>query len=55
LADCYAGLFQFEEAIKVLRAIKDESEQPDINKRIAELEAQRREAAQVRSGLESLK
>jgi tetratricopeptide (TPR) repeat protein len=55
LADCYAGLLQFEEAIKALRVIKEESEQADINRRIAELEAQRREAAQVKSGVESLR
>jgi tetratricopeptide (TPR) repeat protein len=55
LADCYAGLLQFEEAIKALRAIKEEAEQADINRRIAELESQRREAAQVKSGVESLR
>jgi tetratricopeptide (TPR) repeat protein len=55
LADCYAGLLQFEEAIKALREIKDESEQIDINRRVAELEAQRREAAQARSGVENMK
>jgi len=55
LADCYAGLLQFEEAIKALRAVQDESEQADINRRISELEAQRREAAQAKSGVESLK
>jgi hypothetical protein len=46
---------QFEEAIKALREIKDESEQIDINRRVAELEAQRREAAQARSGVENMK
>jgi len=55
LADCYAGLLQFEEAIKALREIKEESEQADINRRVAELEAQRREAAQARSGVENMK
>jgi tetratricopeptide (TPR) repeat protein len=52
LADCYAGLSQFDEAIKTLRAIKDEREQTHIAQRIAELEQQRREAAQARSGLQ---
>jgi len=55
LADCYAGLLQFEEAIKALQEVTEESEQPDINRRIAELEAQRREAAQARNGVESMK
>jgi len=52
LADCYAGLYRFDEAIKTLREIKDEGEQKAIADRIALLEAQRREAAQARSGLE---
>jgi tetratricopeptide (TPR) repeat protein len=52
-AECYAGLYQFEEAIKTLRSIKDESEQADISRRIADLEQQKREAAQARSGLQT--
>jgi len=52
LADCYAGLYQFDEAIKTLRSIKEESEQPDVARRVAELEQQKREAAQARSGLQ---
>ena len=52
LADCYAGLYQFDEAIKTLRAIKEESEQTDVARRVAELEQQKREAAQARSGLQ---
>jgi len=52
-AECYAGLYQFEEAIKTLRAIRDESEQTDISRRIADLEQQKREAAQARSGLQT--
>jgi tetratricopeptide (TPR) repeat protein len=51
LADCYAGLSQFDEAIKALRAIKDEREQAHMAQRITELEQQKREAAQARSGL----
>lgn len=51
LADCYAGLSQFDEAIKALRAIKDEREQAHTAQRISELEQQKREAAQARSGL----
>jgi tetratricopeptide (TPR) repeat protein len=51
IADSYAGLFQFDDAIKALREIKDESEQQHIAGRIAEMERQKREAAQARSGL----
>jgi tetratricopeptide (TPR) repeat protein len=52
IADCYAGLFQFDEAISALREIKDESEQPYITKRIADLEQQKRESAQARSKID---
>jgi lipopolysaccharide biosynthesis regulator YciM len=52
LADCYAGLYQFDEAMKTLRSIKDEHEQSDVVRRIAELEQQKREAAQAKSGLQ---
>jgi tetratricopeptide (TPR) repeat protein len=52
MGDCYAGLYKFDEAIKTLREIKDEGEQKAIAERIALLEAQRREAAQARSGLQ---
>jgi tetratricopeptide (TPR) repeat protein len=50
LADCYAGLYQFDEAIKTLRAIKDDAEQADVARRVAELEQQKREAAQASNG-----
>jgi tetratricopeptide (TPR) repeat protein len=52
LADCYAGLYQFDEAIKTLRSIREESEQADVARRMTELESQKREAAQARSGLQ---
>lgn len=52
LADCYAGLYQFDEAIKTLRAIKEDAEQGDVARRVAELESQKREASQARSGLQ---
>jgi len=52
LADCYAGLYQFDEAIKTLRSIKEDPEQAGVARRVAELEQQKREAAQARSGLE---
>ena len=52
LADCQAGLYEFDEAIKTLRAIKDDREQADVARRVAELEQQKREAAQAKSGLQ---
>lgn len=52
LAECYAGLYQLDEAIKTLRGIKDDAEQADVARRVAELEQEKREAAQARSGLE---
>jgi len=52
LADCYGGLYQFDEAINTLRLIKEESEQAYVTQRVGELEQQRREAAQARSGLQ---
>lgn len=51
LSDCYAGLYQFDEAIKTLREIKEDREQPDVSRRVADLELQKREAAQAGSGL----
>ncbi len=51
-AECYAALYQFDEAIKTLRTIKEDSEQTDVSRRVAELEQRRREAAQARSGLQ---
>ena len=52
LADCYANLSQYDEAIKALHAIKDEREHAHVAQRISELEHQKREAAQARSGLQ---
>jgi tetratricopeptide (TPR) repeat protein len=51
IADCYAGLYQFDEAIKTLREIVDERERAHVAGRIAELEQQKRDAAQARTGL----
>jgi len=51
VADCYAGLYQFDEAIKTLRGIMDEREREHIAQRIAELEQQKRDAAQAKTGL----
>ena len=52
IADSYAGMDQFDEAIKALKQIKDESEQSYITSRVAELEQKKREAAQARTGVE---
>lgn len=52
LADCYAGLYRFDEAINTLRNIHEDGEQKHLAERIAELEAQRREAGQAKSGLQ---
>lgn len=52
-AECYAGLYGFDEAIKTLRAIKEESEQADVSRRVAELELQKREAIQGGGGLQA--
>jgi tetratricopeptide (TPR) repeat protein len=52
LADCYAGVYRFDEAIKTLREIKDDVEEKYIAERIAALEAQRREAEQAKNGLQ---
>ena len=52
LADCYAGLYRFDEAIKTLRGIKDDAEKTYAARRVVDLEHQKREAAQAKSGLE---
>jgi len=52
ISDCYAGLYRFDEAIKTLHEIKDDSEQAHIKTRLIELEQQRREAAQARSAIQ---
>jgi tetratricopeptide (TPR) repeat protein len=52
LADCYAGLYEFDDAIKTLRSINEETEQAGVARRVAELEQQKREAAQARSGIQ---
>jgi tetratricopeptide (TPR) repeat protein len=49
IADCYAEILELDQAVKVLREIKDESEQAYIAKRIAEFESRKRDAAQARS------
>jgi tetratricopeptide (TPR) repeat protein len=47
IADCYANLFQFDEAVKALREIKDQGEQGYITHRITELEQESRDAART--------
>src|SRR5262249_15713759 len=53
IADCHASLFQFDEAIKALREIKDPSEQGYVNRRIADLGEQSREAARTMAASKS--
>jgi tetratricopeptide (TPR) repeat protein len=53
-AECYAGLYRFDEAIKTLRTIKEESEQSDVSRRVAELELQKREANQAGGGIQAV-
>lgn len=53
-AECYAGLYRFDEAIKTLRTIKEESEQPDVSRRVAELELRKREANQAGGGVQAV-
>ena len=52
-AECYAGLYRFDEAIKTLRTIKEESEQADVSRRVAELELRKREANQAGGGVQA--
>ena len=52
ISDCYAGLYRFEEAIKTLHEIRDDSEQAHIKTRLAELEQQKHEASQARSSIQ---
>jgi tetratricopeptide (TPR) repeat protein len=51
LADCYGGLYQFDEAIRTLRTINEDSERADVGRRVVEMERQKRDAAEARSGL----
>jgi tetratricopeptide (TPR) repeat protein len=51
IADCYEELYQFDEAIKALRGVKDDSEHEHIAQRVARLEQQKREAVRARTGL----
>lgn len=53
-AECYAGLYRFDESIKTLRAIKEESEQADVSRRVAELELRKREANQAGAGVQAI-
>ena len=51
LADCFARLFQFDDAIQALRSIKEDREQADVARKVADLEQQKREAAQAGNGV----
>jgi tetratricopeptide (TPR) repeat protein len=50
VSDCYSAMYRFDEAIKTLREIKDEGEQPEITRRISNLEQRRREVGHAWSG-----
>jgi tetratricopeptide (TPR) repeat protein len=52
MVDCFAGLYQFDDAIATLRQIKDESEQAYVARRVAEMEQRKREAAHAKSEME---
>lgn len=52
MADCYAGLYEFDQAIDTLRKVTDEDEQKYISRRIGELEQQKREAAQAKTEIQ---
>lgn len=52
MADCYEGLYKFDEAIKALREIKDEREREHVARRTAELEQQKRDAAHARDAVQ---
>jgi tetratricopeptide (TPR) repeat protein len=54
IVNCYENLFQFEEAIKAYREIKDPKEQPYIARRVAELEQRSREAVRTMATGKSL-
>ncbi|HEY6328558.1 MAG TPA: tetratricopeptide repeat protein [Blastocatellia bacterium] len=45
IADCYAALSEYDNAIKTLREVKDPAEQSYVTSRITELEQQSKEAA----------
>ena len=51
IADCFAGLSQFDDAIGTLREIREAGEQDYIRRRVAELEQQKRETAQAQSSM----
>ncbi|HWC77432.1 MAG TPA: tetratricopeptide repeat protein, partial [Blastocatellia bacterium] len=52
ISDCYAGLYRFDEAIGILREIRDESEQAYIKSRVVDLEHQKRDAAQAKTAVQ---
>jgi tetratricopeptide (TPR) repeat protein len=52
MSDCYAGIYQFDDAIKTLREIKDEGEQAYVGRRVSALEKQRAEANEARNAVQ---
>jgi tetratricopeptide (TPR) repeat protein len=55
IADCYADMFEFDDAIKTLKEIKDPGEQTYVEARVTELEQQSREAARGPSMVKPLR
>lgn len=47
LVDCYAGLYRFDNAIQILREIKDPSQQAYVTRRLSELEQQKRDVSRM--------
>jgi tetratricopeptide (TPR) repeat protein len=47
MSDCHAGLFQLDQAIKLLHEIKSTNQQAYVSRRISELEQQKREGSRV--------
>ena len=47
MSDCYAGLYQLDQAIKLLHEIKSASQQSYVSRRIAELEQRKHEGTRV--------
>ncbi len=51
IADCFAGLSQFDDAIGTLREVKDAAEQAYIRRRVAEFEQHKRETARAQNSM----
>ena len=47
LADCYAALYKFDEALKVLHEVKEPDEQSYVQKKVAEIEQRKHDGSHV--------